>query len=349
MPNRIIKESICVSESIDSLSWFDEVFFYRLIVNCDDYGRLDARPAILKARLFPLKDIPADGILDALHDLEAAGMVLLYESGKKPFLQLVSWEAHQSIRAKRSKYPAPENQTALVGGGLIPKPQKPEGSRSETPDGNCSDRKEIPKKAADCQGNKLESTCRRIQADAGVCVRNPIQTNPKQNPYPNPNPADRACLFDEFWTAYPKKAGKKDARRVWEKLSPSRDLAVEIIQGLMRWRKSEQWCKDEGRFVPYPATFLNGERWKDECTLEASFAKGRSNPGTAGNTAWTGENVSGNYDYQEIARIAAEKLKGKGNSAEKQKEDLFRDTIQKEKNGKADKAKEENYGKHALV
>lgn len=42
MPNRIIKESICVSESIDSLSWFDEVFFYRLIVNCDDYGRLDA-------------------------------------------------------------------------------------------------------------------------------------------------------------------------------------------------------------------------------------------------------------------------------------------------------------------
>ena len=32
MPNRIIKESICRSEEIDSLSWFEEVLFYRLIV-----------------------------------------------------------------------------------------------------------------------------------------------------------------------------------------------------------------------------------------------------------------------------------------------------------------------------
>ena len=55
MPNRIIKESVCTSDSVDGLSWFEEVFFYRLIVNCDDYGRFDARPAVLKSRLFPLK------------------------------------------------------------------------------------------------------------------------------------------------------------------------------------------------------------------------------------------------------------------------------------------------------
>ena len=36
MPNRIIRESICTSDSIDKLSWFEEVLFYRLIVNCDD-------------------------------------------------------------------------------------------------------------------------------------------------------------------------------------------------------------------------------------------------------------------------------------------------------------------------
>lgn len=56
MPNRILKESICVSESIDSLSWFEEVLFYRLIVNCDDFGRFDGRTAVIKNRLFPLKD-----------------------------------------------------------------------------------------------------------------------------------------------------------------------------------------------------------------------------------------------------------------------------------------------------
>lgn len=36
MGNRIIKESICSSPTIDQLSWFEEAFFYRLIVNCDD-------------------------------------------------------------------------------------------------------------------------------------------------------------------------------------------------------------------------------------------------------------------------------------------------------------------------
>ena len=55
MPNRIIRESICTSESIDGLSWFEEVLFYRLIVSCDDFGRYDGRAAIIKNRLFPLK------------------------------------------------------------------------------------------------------------------------------------------------------------------------------------------------------------------------------------------------------------------------------------------------------
>ena len=36
MPNRIIKESIRTSDSINDLTWFEEVLFYRLMVSCDD-------------------------------------------------------------------------------------------------------------------------------------------------------------------------------------------------------------------------------------------------------------------------------------------------------------------------
>lgn len=109
MPNRILKESICTSDSIDQLSWFEEAFWYRLIVNCDDYGRMDARLAILKARLFPLKqDITGSDISAALDALAKAGMVMVYESGRKPYVQLLAWERHQQIRAKKSKYPAPD-------------------------------------------------------------------------------------------------------------------------------------------------------------------------------------------------------------------------------------------------
>lgn len=109
MPNRIIKESICRSDSIDSLSWFEEVLFYRLIVVCDDFGRFDGRPAVVKGSCFPLKDdVTKKQIADALEKLSTAGLVRGYEVRGKSFLQLTAWEVHQQIRAKNSKYPAPD-------------------------------------------------------------------------------------------------------------------------------------------------------------------------------------------------------------------------------------------------
>lgn len=109
MPNRIIKESICSSDNIDRLSAFQETVFYRLIVNCDDYGRMDARPKILASRLFPLKDIRAAQMEDALRALTSAELVTLYVVDGKPFLQMKTWDRHQQVRAKRSKYPSPES------------------------------------------------------------------------------------------------------------------------------------------------------------------------------------------------------------------------------------------------
>lgn len=108
MSNRILKESICTSATIESLGWFEEVCFYRLIVQCDDYGRMDARPSLLKSRLFPLReDIESDTVWEAVCALAEAGLVLLYESSGQPYLQLLTWEKHQRVRNKRSRFPAP--------------------------------------------------------------------------------------------------------------------------------------------------------------------------------------------------------------------------------------------------
>ena len=110
MPNRILKESICTSDSIDGLGWFEEVLFYRLIVNCDDYGRFDGRPAIIKNRLFPLKEtLTVKAVTGAINKLASAGLVTLYMFEGKPYLYLPAWNYHQTVRAKRSKYPAPED------------------------------------------------------------------------------------------------------------------------------------------------------------------------------------------------------------------------------------------------
>ena len=108
MPNRIIKESICTSENIDQLTEFQETFFYRLMVNCDDYGRFDARPKILSARLYPLRRVPAEVVEEALEALEAADLITVYEVDGHVFLQMNTWGKHQQTRASKSKYPAPD-------------------------------------------------------------------------------------------------------------------------------------------------------------------------------------------------------------------------------------------------
>ena len=113
MPNRILKESICTSESIDDMSWFEECFFHRLLVNCDDYGRFDARPAILKSRLFPLKErLSLKDIEGALKRLADIGCVKLYTCDSKPYLYLPTWEVHQTVRARKSRYPDPNGVNA---------------------------------------------------------------------------------------------------------------------------------------------------------------------------------------------------------------------------------------------
>jgi hypothetical protein len=108
MANRILRESICTSETVNQLTWFEEVCFYRLIVQCDDFGRMDARLPILRARLFPIaENVTTAEIGTALDALESVGLLERYTVDEMPYLQLVSWEKCQRVRNKRSRYPPP--------------------------------------------------------------------------------------------------------------------------------------------------------------------------------------------------------------------------------------------------
>jgi hypothetical protein len=152
MPNRILKESICTSDTLDELTWMEEVFWYRLIVNCDDYGRFDARPAILRSRLFPLKSsVTEKNVKEILNKLSTVGLVILYEYEDKPYLQLATWDRHQQIRAKKSKYPAPDDSCSHLISDDIKCPRNPIQSESNPnresnsmPDAlSASDRKSV--------------------------------------------------------------------------------------------------------------------------------------------------------------------------------------------------------------
>ena len=111
MPNRILKETICTSETINELTPELEVFFYRLIVQCDDFGRFDARSSIIRSRCYPLllDKVTDKMVIDWLNTLSDSGLIKLYEADNKKYLLITTWDKHQQMRAKRSKYPAPES------------------------------------------------------------------------------------------------------------------------------------------------------------------------------------------------------------------------------------------------
>ena len=110
MPNRIIKESIHTSDTVNQMTDFQFRLWVSLITYVDDYGRGDARPAIIKGQCFPLRErLTLKDIQAGLAGLADIGCVNLYTVDGKPFLCLPSWEEHQRIRQKVSRFPAPED------------------------------------------------------------------------------------------------------------------------------------------------------------------------------------------------------------------------------------------------
>ena len=69
--------------------------------------------------------------------------------------------------------------------------------------------------------------------------------------------------FSDFWEEYPRKKAKSDAERAFKKLKMDDALMDKIMAALFTDTNSEQWKKDGGKFVPYPATWINGRRWED--------------------------------------------------------------------------------------
>ncbi|HEX5422482.1 MAG TPA: hypothetical protein VFW94_02960 [Candidatus Acidoferrales bacterium] len=84
---------------------------------------------------------------------------------------------------------------------------------------------------------------------------------------------DRATAendFDtKFWPAYPRKVGKANAEKAWRKLHPDPETVKDIVAAIAVQRESDQWCRDGGQFIPHPATWLNGKRWRDDVSQNA--------------------------------------------------------------------------------
>lgn len=100
-----------------------------------------------------------------------------------------------------------------------------------------------------------EIICKQVKADAPEIQYNTIQIQSNTNTH-----------FDEFWEAYPRKVAKKDAEKAFAKIKV--DMAA-LMAALEKQKNSKQWKKEGGQYIPYPATWLNQERWNDQTEEES--------------------------------------------------------------------------------
>lgn len=107
---------------------------------------------------------------------------------------------------------------------------------------------------------------------AGRVDQSRLYQSKEDNPPPSPSdegseapkPSLIETRFAEFWSAYPKKVSKQYALKAWKRISPDAALHEKIMAAVNAQKRGEQWRRDNGRYIPNPATWLNGGNWDNE-------------------------------------------------------------------------------------
>lgn len=109
----------------------------------------------------------------------------------------------------------------------------------------------------------VTSPQRHMKRHSDVLEQNREETETEKTP-PN-TPQDVTQMnFQIFWKNYPRKVGKGAAEKAWKKIKTPKAVLTTILTSLEWQKQSENWTKDNGEYIPHPATYLNQRRWEDE-------------------------------------------------------------------------------------
>ncbi len=91
------------------------------------------------------------------------------------------------------------------------------------------------------------------------------QGSEKQQPPQPPKGEEFSDAFNQFWDAYPRKVGKKTAWKAFQRAKDKPPIA-DLVEEIKVQSGSQEWTKDGGSYIPYPATWLNRGGWEDYLT-----------------------------------------------------------------------------------
>ena len=248
---RMIDPNIWHSEDFSRLSILAKLLFIGMFSMADDYGKGKAKPVYLKSVIFPYDD--AMRLIDvekALSEIGTNMSVTLYANNGNNYYKLNNWNLWQKVeRPSESRIPEPCETEAkdTIHRTLGEDSSNAPRTLGEVPllkESNINIKEKEYKKEEEKE-NKANSPSDE-GGDGAVFPKNQNER------------------FNAFWTAYPRKVGKGEAEKAWKKAKINDSLFGKILEAIEKSKKSEQWSKDNGRYIPNPATWLNQKRWDDE-------------------------------------------------------------------------------------
>ncbi|WP_175683866.1 replication protein [Burkholderia cenocepacia] len=112
----------------------------------------------------------------------------------------------------------------------------------------------------------VESTMRGLskRQPQKTTLKNTVKTTPKDK-CASALTGELVERFATFYAAYPKKRNRADAEKAFAKLNPDDSLLAVLLKAVeVAKRSRDDWRRENGKFIPYPGTWLNGRMWEDE-------------------------------------------------------------------------------------
>lgn len=211
----------------------------------DREGRFRWQPEILKLDVLPFDNLDFSRVLDALL---TRGFLVRYEISKKLYGYIPTFKTHQFINNKemQSKIPPPPDHIDLIDHSTRePRVSHTWPTRLYVLEGEGLREGEEKHPPTPLPGGEAVS---KISLQKSKLILTKAQES----------------LFDRFWEAYPKKLSKGQAEKAWKSINPDEQLLATMIAIIERAMTLEDWKRDAGQYIPYPATWLNSKRWLDE-------------------------------------------------------------------------------------
>jgi len=234
---RMFTQKIIDSDAFLDMPLSAQSLYFHLNMRADDDGFLNNPRKI--QRMVGASD-------DDLKLLLAKRFILGFESG---VIVIKHWRMHNLLR--KDRYSPTQYQEELQSLEL-----KDNGAYTEKNDALAT--------TWQPDGNQM-ATQYRLGKDSLVKDNNTLAQKSPQKDRKSDLIEER---FEVFWKAYPKKKGKGEALKAFKKIAPSEELLQTMLKAIESVKQTEQWKRDNGQFIPYPATWLNQGRWDDENEVE---------------------------------------------------------------------------------